>query len=538
MSSIYHHQSIPLPNLNFTGLSVTSILFNPQPKVSDWIDRMFGSKFYFKPRQKNIMKFEAEYVNTAIYRRQHLLPEQNELWPSCSIEILGYVRLHEHPMLQRRNKFKEPLVGHGQLSFFTNTKFNWNCYYRVSYGWFDDYKGNVDQGYWPVVFYCMAPNSFMLDESNKNRCKNIDGHISSSQSQDPLTMTLSMTLRRIDPENIVKISKQEDVNWVTTFQARITHLDQVYKYQTDMSNLRRESKSETSSSGMGICLVLPYLSIDNEKAVGNGAMVAEYINYYSQLGMEVFVYDRDGMHEPYLFNSSYIRARNFDLRFQYHKFTIHGLLYQQQHGFRYDNENELHKTAMDDRELQDRDKTLTITHCRFEARAQYRIEDMLVADFDEFLYCHGGEASFESQRNFLYGDFLNRNRLQGFEQIALPQRWTQPRVDNQRDCLVSNAHSGQSVLDCFGAYKYHKGGQGTKSIYMGYRCPVTDFHFSCTNGHYNYNCLCQSKFTMYFCNFLHLSSSRKGYDVRMTFNSTEMQTIKETKSELSIMTSN
>lgn len=524
-------KSIPSPTINSTGLTTTSILFNPQPKVSTWVDRMFGSQFYFKPRQKNLKRFENEYINTTVYREQDLLPQDNKLWPSCSIEVLGYVRLHEHAMLDRRNKFKSPLVGHGYISFFTNTKHDWKCYYRVSYGWFDDYKFNIDQGYWPVVFYCMAPNEHMLDESYKSRCKGIDNYLSSNTH--PLTFKLSMTLRATSIKEYGKSHKE--LQWITTFVGHVMHLDQVYNYQESMSDLRRESKSETSPSGMGMCLVLPYLSTDSDKAAGNGAMIAEYINYYSQLGLDVFVYDRDGVHEKYFFNSTYVQTRNLDLHFHYHKFTIHGLLYQNQHGFRYDNENELHKTSVDDRELQDRDKTLTITHCRFEARALYRIEDMLVADFDEFLYCHASEPSFEAQRKFLHRDFLYRNRLQGFEQITIPQRWVQPRADSPRDCLVENARSGRSVLDCFGAYKYYKGGQGSKSIYMGYRCPVTDFHFSCTNGHYNYNCLCQSKFTMYFCSYVHLSSSKKGYDVSIVYNSTEMNSIKVTKSELSIM---
>ena len=33
------------------------------------------------------------------------------------------------------------------------------------------------------------------------------------------------------------------------------------------------------------------------------------------------------------------------------------------------------------------DKTLTLTQCRFEARALFGIDRVLVADFDEFLYC-------------------------------------------------------------------------------------------------------------------------------------------------------
>ena len=51
----------------------------------------------------------------------------------------------------------------------------------------------------------------------------------------------------------------------------------------------------------------------------------------------------------------------------------------------------LEVTTMKD--IQNQDKTLTYTHCRFEAKTIYGLGTMLVVDADEFLNCPFAEST-------------------------------------------------------------------------------------------------------------------------------------------------
>ena len=76
----------------------------------------------------------------------------------------------------------------------------------------------------------------------------------------------------------------------------------------------------------------------------------------------------------------------------YHPYTIRGLLDPKRKGIRYDNTDAgFDYNDTDPKrgsfEAQGHDKVLTLTHCRFEAKAVYNIENVMVIDFDEFLHC-------------------------------------------------------------------------------------------------------------------------------------------------------
>ena len=76
----------------------------------------------------------------------------------------------------------------------------------------------------------------------------------------------------------------------------------------------------------------------------------------------------------------------------YHPYTIRGLLDPNRKGIRYDNTDAgFDYNDTDPKrgsfEAQGHDKVLTLTHCRFEAKAVYNIENVMVIDFDEFLHC-------------------------------------------------------------------------------------------------------------------------------------------------------
>jgi hypothetical protein len=82
----------------------------------------------------------------------------------------------------------------------------------------------------------------------------------------------------------------------------------------------------------------------------------------------------------------------------YYNYTIRGLLDPSRKNIKYDN---VERNGGDNKEIKARfesqghDKVLTLTHCRFEAKAMLGVEDVLVTDADEFIYCpQGAPTSF------------------------------------------------------------------------------------------------------------------------------------------------
>ena len=160
-------------------------------------------------------------------------------------------------------------------------------------------------------------------------------------------------------------------------------------------------------------------------------MLLEWIRYHAQLGFKLLIYDRDGANEEHIYHSYYGAAQRIripkegklgTLHFSYpliiscyyplstphsalvsdsppppplsvyHPYTIRGLLDPNRKGIRYDNTDAgFDYNDTDPKrgsfEAQGHDKVLTLTHCRFEAKAVYNIENVMVIDFDEFLHC-------------------------------------------------------------------------------------------------------------------------------------------------------
>ena len=81
------------------------------------------------------------------------------------------------------------------------------------------------------------------------------------------------------------------------------------------------------------------------------------------------------------------------------------------------------------------DKTMTFTQCRFEAKALYGIDRVLITDFDEFLYCPVAGPSLKNQSTYI-GEFVTAKQRLGVDQIMIPQRLVLNRTENQRDCIV------------------------------------------------------------------------------------------------------
>ena len=238
-----------------------------------------------------------------------------------------------------------------------------------------------------------------------------------------------------------------------------------------------------------VCLSIPYTSSDENKLITNEALLVEFIRYYSLLGFRVVVYDRDSKNKNTLKTSSYAKARNITLDFVYYNYTILGLLDPSTAGLRYD----FDKYVLRNREITNWDKTLTNTHCRFELKTSpQQTQNVLVVDFDEFMYCPEAEPTFSAQRKHVHS-MIRHHEYMKFGQIGFPQRWIMTRTDNPKQCMKEQASKGESVFYCFGPYKHLVGGFDMKSMHLGHKCVATDFHQSCTHpGARNINCICQT----------------------------------------------
>ena len=135
------------------------------------------------------------------------------------------------------------------------------------------------------------------------------------------------------------------------------------------------------------CLAITYETSQERKREVNGALIFEWVRYYATLGFKVMVYDKNGANRNSIYFDKYGLSQNQHGRdwlwgVDYHPYTVLGLLISDNANLKYDNTNVKHDVF-----FLDDDKTATLTHCRFEARTLYGSDNVLVADFDEFLYC-------------------------------------------------------------------------------------------------------------------------------------------------------
>jgi hypothetical protein len=489
--------------VNSNDLTITSFLYNPTVAASAWVDRILGPKavFFDKSPQnfwassdKPLSKEEMNLRSTLFQNKMNLPP--SALWPSCSFEMLGYIRLGVTEEFQLGPRIS-PVTGTAAIS--DRKQVNWPCYYRSLYENWREETEYSEPNYWATVFYCTAPNITDCQQFHeKYIIQGSDQPIASFQLKIPLKSGAT-----IQTDFTAKIiSKKEAVSHAVT-----------------------EIKEKSFSLPLAVCVAIPYTSSDSGKEAGNGAMLYEWVRYHRALGIKVIVYDRNGANWKHIFNSKYGKARYQEQRRQhrtsnnnsnnggsnygklkklelvYHPYTIRGLLESEKRNIRYDNTERFSaNTSTEDPAFRSRfetqgfDKVLTLTQCRFEAKALYGIDNVIVADFDEFLYCPIGGRTASEQAAYLRW-FLLSHKMQGVEQLELPQRYVGNRTDSPRDCVIQHAQSGKSIFDCFAAFRFYNGGHSVKSIHLGHQCPLTGYHHACSGSDdppRAYDCMCHS----------------------------------------------
>lgn len=149
---------------------------------------------------------------------------------------------------------------------------------------------------------------------------------------------------------------------------------------------------------------------------------------------------------------------------------------------KYDNSEGLAAATKNIRQMvQASDKVNTLTHCRFEARALFNIDSVIVADFDEFLFCSNADSSISSLSSYIHKHVNSRNGV-SFDQLTFPQVITANKTSNIRDCVVAKTKLNESLFDCYAASKYPSTLHSFKSIHVGYKCPLTGYHQACGTG--------------------------------------------------------
>lgn len=517
--------SIHNMNVDPASLTITGFHFHPSSQVSEWVDRIFG---------RNSVHYSSNTVyNRVIYSKPLLLNESqnssrlirekidadfiSNSIPLCSIDLLGSAAMK----LNRDDNFRPftleyraigPAIGAATLHINSLTE-SWNCYYR---GIYENWKPECDKSnpnYWSTFFYC--------PQFQQSSCDKLIAH--SKKSNDKVEMKVEMKLLN-------------NITWRNTFTA-ILH--------QPFSVPIKPSYQYTSSSEikLGICLVIPYSSTDVDKYKSNGEMLQQWIRYYDKLNVTVFIYDRDGANFEFI-DTLDVKYRQ---KLVYYSYSLRGLLDPLSRGLQYDNNemlgdlkpiSKLKYTMLQRYVIQTVDKTQTLTQCRFEAKAIYGIDHVIVADYDEFLYCPRAGPNITSQSNFLQNLIL-KNKLEQTDQLTFLQYVASNKTAHTRQCLIDKVNLKQSIFDCYNAYDFPIGIHSVKTIHLGHKCPLTNYHQACPSDGAirTYDCNCTSeKVREYTCSFVHFTSNKKNFlKFGLQYKDSDIDRITSQRNEIGII---
>jgi hypothetical protein len=251
----------------------------------------------------------------------------------------------------------------------------------------------------------------------------------------------------------------------------------------------------------------------------------EWIRYYLKLGIKIMIFDRDGANYEFIESLTNVDSNAMEKNLIYYAYTIRGILDPSMRGVKFDNNEHSGQFDKDGQpiwirmkwkarsirfEMQGHDKVLTLTHCRFELKSVFGIEDSIVADYDEYLYCPAASMNALAQGTEIRS-VLSNMKQQHVEQAAFPQRVVHNTTESTRDCIIEQARSNSSsasVFHCFAPYKYVVQAHSIKSAHLGHACPLTGYHQACPTGTAprSYDCPCKHN-QVNSCQFVHLSTN-------------------------------
>lgn len=299
MGSMFHTIEQPF-RLNPMNLTVMSFKFiGEEKKRSDWFGTTFGPQSLWfnesvgKYLNSSLLSPYEQYMSNVTARRLFYSP-LIYTEPDCSIELLGYAYLDVDRPFLRRSKTEAPSYGNATLSWYLDGSnlFKWPCVYRAMYENWRPESHSFKPHFWATFFYCPAPYG-------KKSCGDIrrESH-SRGVPNRPIHFNLSTELATM--------------TWQSNFTARL-HAEAVSSLGPDQSLLSSSSLSSLPSSSndsvatplegrkgdhrgrprseaqIVVCGVIPYTTHEPAKARANGAMILEWIHYYSTLGMKVIL---------------------------------------------------------------------------------------------------------------------------------------------------------------------------------------------------------------------------------------------------------
>ena len=259
---------------------------------------------------------------------------------------------------------------------------------------------------------------------------------------------------------------------------------------------------------IGVCNVLPYRSSIRKKRAVHVAILRDWIRYYSELGMTIFLYDRHGdRYRDYMATSPNLHYFGYTIG----EYAIPNAKYQEYDKDGYDNAAtnlSMHRFIYDD------DKVMTLTHCRFEARAKYGIERVVVVDTDEFMLCGSPRTLGEARRNI--DRIADTYSAAGHTEISFQQRVPCSRNvlgqgSGLLNCAMAATKKNASVLKCFTSSDCCMDEHSHKTLFLGFFCPYTSYHQGCSvprDGQEPFYGLCQGcrrELEFRHCKFIHIS---------------------------------
>lgn len=311
--------------------------------------------------------------------------------------------------------------------------------------------------------------------------------------------------------------------------------------EIDLLNSVRKTRTED----LAVCSIIPYVSSDDRKAVINGAMIYEYIRYYSKLGYKIMLFDRNGRHYDSIFHSSYAQrfhsssntSKPFHYRqsfpnVHYYNYTLLQILKGYPIDIRYENDIGLSPAVV----YTDYDKRYTYTHCRFALKHLYGIENIVINDFDEFLYCPKGTLDIHQQKKYQQ-DYFNHVRLKGFEQLFMKQRVLVSKELDMKECMFnqilssSPANHNASIFHCLSRFKYSIKSFFDKTLHYGHYCPYTHYHYSsylrffdCYANSYLTATKMKRNYDVAGCSMIHITTRPATYNRSYTYRREDVMT--------------
>lgn len=281
--------------------------------------------------------------------------------------------------------------------------------------------------------------------------------------------------------------------------------------------------SAPSPPSLGVCMVITYGNVHDSAAnrTSFSSIMLSALEHYQRLDMHVMLYDILGTHAPYI--EEYMNLQHTaHNRLSYFNYTILQVL------------NRVRKPNPKFTKISDIDKYLTHTHCRMELANMYGIEQVLVVDCDEFLYCPHSRANYASQRqgvralvaSVLQPSDLTLTKLHDSDspdtrwldladigEVRL-QRVSPLLIDqhsSSQECFSHAIANNMSLFGCFHSKKYLPVmSPNLKLFHLRHTCPWTMIHRSCSAPSAHTHCSCG--FTRnYICSLIHIHNREKFY---------------------------